>query len=130
MKGRLQGIVHDVSSSGATIWVEPLAVVDFGNRWREMQAEEQHEVERILRRLSELVGDHAGEITATVEALAEFDLYLGAARLGEALGAHDIPFDGAEQPWLIPSPGELRLQRARHPLLTGNVVAIDVSIGC
>ena len=56
MRSQMQGIVHDVSASGATVFIEPLAVVELGNTWRETQIEEQREVERILRRLSALVG--------------------------------------------------------------------------
>jgi DNA mismatch repair protein MutS2 len=128
MRGRLAGIVHDVSSSGATLWVEPLAVVDLGNRWRELQAEEQHEVERVLRRLSALVGDYAEAIKATVEALSRLDLHMAAARYGLSISA-GLPFhaDGGE--WLVEAPSELRLCQARHPLLTGEVVAIDLEIG-
>ena len=58
-KGDLRGIVHDVSASGATVFIEPLSVVELGNDWREAQLEEQREVERILRELSGLVGESA-----------------------------------------------------------------------
>jgi DNA mismatch repair protein MutS2 len=129
LKGRLPGIVHDVSSSGATLWVEPLAVVDLGNRWRELQAEEQHEIERVLRRLSGLVGEHAESIQTTVEALADIDLCLACARLGDALAARELPVNGPDQPWLVEAPAELRLQQARHPLLKGEVVPVTVSVG-
>ncbi|MPZ24064.1 MAG: endonuclease MutS2, partial [Dehalococcoidia bacterium] len=86
-RNRMPGIVHDVSSSGATLWVEPLAVVDLGNRWRELLAEEQHEIERVLRRLSALVGEEAERITLTIEVLGRIDLHMASARLGHALGA-------------------------------------------
>jgi DNA mismatch repair protein MutS2 len=128
MRGRLAGIVHDVSSSGATLWVEPLAVVDLGNRWRELQAEERHEVERVLRRLSALVGEHASQIEQTIEALAQIDQHMAAARYGQSLNA-GLPAEDGEQSWLVEAPSELRLYRARHPLLSGEVVPIDLEIG-
>lgn len=128
MRGQLRGIVHDVSSSGATLFIEPLAVVDLGNRWREVQHEEQREVERILRALSEAVGTAAGQVAADVEALAEFDLLFAKVRLGEALRARELPATGHEQTWLAEA-GELRLVNARHPLLTGRVVPISLNVG-
>ena len=70
MRGQLKGIVHDVSGSGATVWLEPLAVVELGNRWREAQLEEEREVERVLRALSGDVGAQAEAIGWNVEALA------------------------------------------------------------
>jgi len=128
-RGQLRGIVHDVSSSGATLWIEPLAVVDLGNQYRELQLEERREVERVLRGLSGLVGDSAAEISSNVELLAEFDLLLAAAQLAEDLHAEELPYDGNEQPWLVAAPGELRLVEARHPLLTGTVVPTTLQVG-
>ena len=84
-RGEVRGIVHDVSSSGATVFVEPLAVVDLGNQWREYQIEERREVERILRRLSEVVGAVAADLAANVTLLAQLDLALASARLAEEL---------------------------------------------
>ena len=73
-RSQVQGIVHDVSASGATIFVEPLATVELGNNWRETQAEEQREVERVLKRLSALIGRAAHAIGVNIESLAEIDL--------------------------------------------------------
>jgi len=78
-RGEVRGIVHDVSSSGATLFIEPLAVVDLANKWRELQIEEQREVERILRRLSALVGESAAALAENVAILAEVDLLIGDA---------------------------------------------------
>ncbi len=131
MRGHIPGIVHDVSASGATVFLEPLEVVEQGNAWRELQAEEQREVRRILRDLSARVGGRAGEITAALDALADVDLSLAKARLGEAMAAHDLPSEGDDQSWLARPPGtaELRLVDARHPLLTGDVMPITVWVG-
>ncbi|HET9199750.1 MAG TPA: endonuclease MutS2 [Dehalococcoidia bacterium] len=128
MRGRLAGIVHDVSSSGATLWIEPLAVVELGNRWRELQAEERHEVERVLRHLSALVGEYADEIRTTIAALAELDLHMAAARYGLSVSA-GLPLEADQREWLVEAPSELRLYEARHPLLSGEVVPIDLAIG-
>lgn len=134
MRSQLPGIVHDVSSSGATVFLEPLEVVEMGNRWRELLAEEEREVARILRALSALVGDQAEEIKRALDALAEVDLLLAKARLGEAIKAKWLPHDppergGSEQRWLLEEPGSFYLRNARHPLLTGEVVPITVWMG-
>ena len=131
-RGEVRGIVHDVSQSGATVFIEPLAVVDLANTWRELQIEEQREVERILRRLSALVGAAAPEIGANVERLAELDLLLAATRLAEELspaGLECLPNEaeaGDPERWLEHTPGALDLREARHPLLAAPV---PVSLG-
>jgi len=129
LRGQLPGIVHDVSSSGATVFLEPLDAVELGNTWRELQLEEQHEVERILRALSARVGEAAADIETTVETLAELDLALAKAKLGEALACNELPYLSDDQPWLAHGPAELRLVNARHPLLTGEVVPISIWVG-
>lgn len=128
-RGQLRGIVHDTSSSGATVFIEPLAAVELGNTWRELQLDEQREIERILRELSATVGAAAAQLQVNIECLAAFDLAFAKARLGEALGATDIPYPGADQPWLVPGPAELVLAAARHPLLTGEVVPTSLHVG-
>ncbi len=128
-RGQLRGIVHDVSGSGATLWVEPLGVVDLGNQYRELRLEEQREAQRVLRQLSELVAEVAGQIETNVELLAELDVLFAAARLGELLKAEELPLDGEEQAWLVEAPAELRLLQARHPLLHGEVVPITLYAG-
>ena len=130
-RGQIEGIVHDVSSSGATVFLEPLSVVELGNTWRELQLEEQREVERVLRRLSAEVGKAVDEIDACVRALAEIDLALAKARLAEDLGAQELPYDGDAQGWLVAGRAgvPLSLVNARHPLLKGEVVPISVAVG-
>jgi DNA mismatch repair protein MutS2 len=81
----IRGLVHDQSASGATLYIEPLTVVELNNAWRELQLAEQAEVERILAELSALVGDHADAITAGVEALATLDLAFAMARYAVAM---------------------------------------------
>ncbi len=86
-KGRIPGIVHDVSASGATLFVEPLPLVEMGNRWRRLQLEEAREVERILAGLSAQVAGQRDELAWTVEALAALDLALAKGRYAQALEA-------------------------------------------
>ena len=139
-KGRIPGIVHDTSASGATLFVEPLSVVEMGNRWRELRIEEQKEVERILSGLSALVADLADELAWTVEASAELDLALAKARYANALDATEpslVPFkapssrSAKRQTSKFQHPGSmLDLRGARHPLLDPEkVVPIDVHLG-
>lgn len=128
-RGQIQGIVHDVSSSGATVFLEPLAVVELGNTWRELQLEEQREVERVLRRLSAAVGGAAEAVTGDVEGLAEIDLALAKARFAGELRADELPHDEEAQSWLVPAPAPLSLINARHPLLTGDIVPVSLSVG-
>ena len=128
-RGKIRGIVHDISASGATVFLEPLSVVELGNSWRELKLDEEREVERVLRELSGLVGESADDIIDTVAALAGFDLALAKARLGEELSAPELPHAGAEQPWIVAAGATLHLLNARHPLLSGDVVPVTVTVG-
>lgn len=127
-RSHLSSVVHDVSSSGATVFVEPLAVVELGNAWREARLAEEREIARILRRLSALVGTEAGAMAAAAQALAEIDLALAKAALAAELDAA-LPTPAGALGWLVTAPNELRLQSARHPLLRGEVVPISLSVG-
>ncbi|MEZ4501460.1 MAG: endonuclease MutS2 [Dehalococcoidia bacterium] len=128
-RGAVRGVVHDTSASGATVFVEPLAVVDLGNAWRELQAQERHEVERVLREISVAVGDAADELETLVEGLAHVDLVMAKGRLGLEMHAR-VPVDaGAAQRWIVDAPSTLRLVEARHPLLEGEVVANTIEVG-
>ena len=129
-KGRLRGVVHDVSASGATIFIEPLSVVDLNNTWRELQLEEQQEVNRILAQLSARIAERGAEIEQTVEALAELDLVFAKAKYADAIGGtapelvpfREHPASGNQHPG-----STIRLVAARHPLLDPQtVVPIDV----
>src|SRR4029077_2098069 len=84
-RSRVRGIVHDQSGSGQTLFVEPLVVVELGNRWREAQLAVQAEEERILDELSALIGTQAPALRATLAALAEFDFWAAKGRLGAEL---------------------------------------------
>lgn len=126
-KGRIQGVVHDQSASGATLFIEPLATVELNNAWREIQLEEQNEVRRILRELCDFVGREATFIVRTVETLAQLDLVFAKAKYADALDATEpelLGFRDAPHP----HPGStIQLKEARHPLLDPKtVVPIDM----
>jgi len=126
-KGKIPGIVHDSSASGATLFIEPLETVELNNKWRELQLDEEKEIRRILLAVSDMVGQDADAIVRTVDVLAQLDLILAKARYAEALRAVEpdlVEFSSRPNP---DHPGSsIRLKGARHPLLTGNVVPIDV----
>lgn len=127
-KGKIKGIVHDSSASGATLFIEPLETVELNNQWREFQIEEEKEIRRILAALTELVGEASEAICRTVEILAYLDLTLAKALYAEQLKAVQptlVPF--RPKPNAPDHPGStLVIRGARHPLLTGNVVPMDI----
>ena len=128
-KDKIPGVVHDRSASGVTLFIEPLSAVDLNNQWRELQLAEEEEIRRILAELSLLVGEHAGEIRATVEVLAQLDVAFAKAKYAAAIDASQpelVPFGDREDE----HPGStVRLLGARHPLLDPEgVVPIDVDL--
>lgn len=128
-KGRIRGVVHDQSASGATLFIEPLATVELNNRWRQLQLDEEQEVQRILLMLSGLVAQEGKRIAATVQALAELDLAFAKARYADELKAVEPELTGFEAK-TPPHPGvSLCLLAARHPLLDPKTaVPIDVAL--
>lgn len=128
-KGRIRAVVHDQSASGATLFVEPLNVVEHNNEFRELQLAERDEERRILTELSQQVGMQAGNILNTVERVADLDLCFAKAKYSDSIAA--------TEPGLLPiakpsgrHPGTIiRLYQARHPLLDpATVVPIDVEL--
>ena len=146
-KGKIKAIIHDQSSSGATLFVEPIAVVELNNKLREVELAERDEIRRVLAEVSTQVGLQAGEIVPGLEALAELDLAFAKAKYAEEiLGCEPIlhPMkdagsqttdkgprtrdDGAGKD-LRPLSSVLRLLKARHPLLDPvTAVANDVDL--
>jgi DNA mismatch repair protein MutS2 len=123
-KGRIKGVVHDVSASGATTFIEPLSVVELNNAWRELQLEEQQEENRILAHLSDITAEHAPQIRQTVQALAELDLAFAKAKYADAINATAAELVPNRR--TIPN-STVRLIGARHPLLDPKtVVPIDL----
>jgi DNA mismatch repair protein MutS2 len=125
-RGSVPGIVHDQSASGATLFVEPLAVVEMGNRWRTLIVEEEREVERILRALSQEVGEQADTLCSSVEGLAQIDLARASAALAVQQHATVPELVSLPRPVGLPV---LNLIKARHPLLPGEVVPISFELG-
>ena len=128
-KGRLRAIVHDQSASGATLFIEPLTVVDLNNQVRELMLAERDEVRRVLAAVSTLVGQHVTAIVETVEALARLDLAFAKARYALILRASE-PLLRERLSTRPGHPGSiLRLRHARHPLLDpARVVPIDLEL--
>ena len=130
-KGQVRSIVHDQSSSGSTLFVEPLAVVELNNRWHELQLEERDEERRILAALSREVGDYSEQIHEIVDAMAKIDLALMCAKYAEELQAVEPVLHPIQAKSKQPHhPGTvIRLFQARHPLLDPEkVVPIDVDL--
>ncbi|MBI3162841.1 MAG: endonuclease MutS2 [Chloroflexi bacterium] len=134
-KGKIKSIIHDQSSSGATLFVEPLPVVEANNEIRELQLAERDEERRILAEVSAQVGEHATELKYGVENLAALDLAFAKAKYAEGLRAsepiiNELKVTGLKVAGSKPSslqPSTLNLIDARHPLLDpNNVVPIDV----
>ncbi len=120
-KGELRGLVHDTSGSGATVFVEPMAVVDANNEIRILKGEEQQEVDRILLELSGRVGEMAELIHQSFSALVELDVLFAKSRLADTMAA-SVPE--------IRTDRTLRLNKARHPLIPREkVVPVDIALG-
>ncbi len=119
-RSRFPGIVHDQSSSGATLFIEPEAVVKWNNRLRELELAEKKEVEKVLRRLTELIGEETESLQKNTEILAELDLIMACARYGYQVKGVVPRISGSL----------LSLKKARHPLINAeDVVPIDLEMG-
>jgi len=124
-KRELRGIVHDVSNTGATVFIEPMETIESGNDLRQHEVEERQEIERILAELSAMVGAAAEDINANIGILARLDLALAKAYYAEKIRAVEPEIaDGAEGGARL-----LKLINARHPLLRGEAIPLNVEIG-
>jgi DNA mismatch repair protein MutS2 len=129
-KRRVQGVVHGASSSGQTVFVEPLETIEQNNELVRLLEEEQAEIHRILLEMTRRIGEEAAAIRAAAEALAELELQFAKARFGEdyncvAVALSKAPAQDARE---RPSPRGLILIRARHPLLERNLKAKGVEV--
>ena len=120
-KGNLPGLVHDISSSGATVFVEPMGVVQANNEYVELEAKEQKEIERILAELSAEAAAHREDIQWDYDALVHLDLIF-------ARGELSYQMDGVRPE--VRRDGAVCLRKARHPLLDPKTaVPIDLELG-
>jgi DNA mismatch repair protein MutS2 len=129
-KGKVKAVVHDSSSSGATLFVEPLSVVEHNNRYRELFLEERDEIRRVLAELSQYVGEYAFELMEMVEAIADLDLAFSCAKYAEDLQAFEPDLVAFHPKKDSLNPGvTIELRAARHPLLDQDtVVPIDMEL--
>lgn len=119
-KNEVKGMVHDVSSSGNTIFIEPMAVVDLNNEIKILQKEEKEEIERILKSLSNEVNSKSNKIKINYNALIEIDKYLAKGEYAKTINA-TFP--------KINEDNYINLKKARHPLIDKDIVVpIDIEI--
>ena len=128
----IKGIVHDISNTNATVFMEPTVAVGLGNAIRELVIEERREVERILRLLSAEVGAHSDDIIRSIELTAELDLILAKARYARRINAVEPVIidsaasgggDGRKKSCFV------KLVGARHPLLGDKAVPFSLEFG-
>jgi len=133
-KSRLDGIVHDTSQSGATVFIEPMATVELNNKLRRLELEEKDEIVRILSVLTDLAREHAGEVAVNLEILTEIDVINAGARFSLEYSCREPGLNNE---------GRIILKGARHPLLIeamrgdagkggsarGAIVPLDIELG-
>ena len=120
-KNELKGLIHDTSASGATIFVEPMAVVDANNELRMLQSKEEHEIERILFELSAEVSAASESLRLNYYNVTQLAFYFTCAELSLRMRAVEPRISGRKN---------IALKRARHPLIpTDRVVPTDIYVG-
>jgi DNA mismatch repair protein MutS2 len=122
----VKGIVHDISNTGATVFMEPTVTVGLGNALRELVIEERHEMEKVLRLLSAEVGAHSEDIARSIELVAELDLILAKARYAQRIKACEPEIIG---PDTRAGDNFITLVEARHPLLGDKAVPFSLELG-
>lgn len=120
-KNEIKGLIHDTSSSGATIFVEPSAVVEANNELRVLESKEEHEIERILSSLSAAVSEYSDAVMLNYRNITELAFCFACAQMSYAM-------NGASP--TVTEERLVRLKRARHPLIDkASVVPINVALG-
>ena len=120
-RGQFSGMVHDQSSSGSTLFIEPMAVVKLNNELRELAVKENDEIERILADLSNQAGEHSRELKDDLTILTELDFIFAKASLAKGMKASEP---------VLNDKGYINIKKGRHPLIDGKrVVPIDIHMG-
>ena len=120
-RGEVAGMVHDTSGSGATVFIEPAAVVEANNEIKVLESREQDEIERILAELSQMAGEFEDTIKISFDSATMLDLHFAKAHLAYKMKA--------SRP-ILNNDGEILLKKARHPLIDPKkVVPVDISLG-
>ncbi len=120
-KGKVPGLIHDQSSSGSTLFIEPMAVVNLNNDLKELLLKEQEEIDKILADLSSRAAEHTAAITADYRILRQLDFIFAKANLAKIQNA---------MPPIFNCEGRINIRKGRHPLLDGHkVVPIDIRLG-
>lgn len=125
-KHLVEGVLHDKSASGATVFVEPLNTLELNNQIRRLEAEERHEIERVLRALTDIVRKDLSELEQNFEILVSLDCIHAAALASKAMNQHEPALN---------TRGALKIKNGRHPLLVlkksplSDVVPLNLAIG-
>lgn len=120
-RSQIQGMIHDQSSSGSTLFIEPMAVVKLNNELRELSAKEKEEIEKILADLSNECAEYQEELRTNIGVMSHLDFVFAKANLSRS-------YNGTEP--LFNETGYINIRKGRHPLLDKKkVVPIDISIG-
>lgn len=119
-RSNFSGIVHDISSSGQTVFMEPMSVVALGNDFCEAERQEEEEVYRVLAALSDVVAHGAATFLASLDTIARLDVIFSRALFAGTIDATPPEFNAQ---------GIIELRAARHPLLAERAVPIDVTFG-
>ncbi len=120
-RSQVQGMIHDQSSSGSTLFIEPMAVVKLNNDLRELEAKEKEEIDKILAELSARAGEHTEELANNISILTQLDFIFARANLSKTYNGTEPRFN---------ENGYIHIKKARHPLLDKKkVIPIDIHIG-
>jgi len=119
-KAKFPGIIHDKSDSGATLFIEPFGVVELNNLLRQLIKDEEKEILKILQKITTLIGEKAQEINDSILSLGEIDFIHARAVLADKMKAVEP---------ILNQNGFINLIQAKHPLLQGPVVPININLG-
>ncbi|MCI8341821.1 MAG: endonuclease MutS2 [Firmicutes bacterium] len=120
-RSSFNGMVHDQSNTGSTLFIEPMSVVQLNNKIKELQAEEKAEIEKILERLSDNVRENSDSISANIEIITQLDFIFAKGNLSLSMKGSEAVFNNN---------GYINIKKGRHPLLDDKtVVPTDIYLG-